>query len=307
LKHWRTFWLLIACALLPMVSVLHAQPREPEGGVSDAWREMYENRLSEEEQRGANPCPRPDRGFDMHPRRRGARIAICIGRVKSRVATEAWARGLDEYGGLLQPDASARKQAEMELWLRRLVGKFRIEGEYAVRDGSNPLRGTAECFAVGTGAGVSCAIDASWESPKERRKDKSLDQVLDAAAQKLVLHFGINPRDSRIRVTLLDYRAIRMEGFLVDDAVIFEVKSSPEVTLRSMFAAISGVPGILPLVTYTWSNTRVAVKPGGDVDVQLLVQPVDFVSSSGKEFDMKLRRMSRVNAGKSGQAERQVP
>lgn len=217
-----------------------------------------------------------------------------MGRVKSRFVTSAWEKGLDVYGAPLTPDARARKFTEMEVWLRSLVGKYRIEGEYAVRDGSSMLQGAAECFGIGAGAGVSCTINAKWPVVKETRKDKKLDKSVGYAMQTMVLLFGIDAATSRIRVTLMDFRAIRMAGFLVDDAVIFDVRSSPEFTLETMRSVLNpGESGTLPLVTYTWSGGRVALKSTGDFDVQLLAMPADFLMASSKEFDLKLRREPR--------------
>jgi hypothetical protein len=294
MKSVNMFRALLSCVVLPAWSAAHAQPRDVNVGVSESWQEMYRDsqlELTDEEKARANPCLRPDRMFQLHPRRRGARHAICVGRVKSRFVTDAWDKGLDVYGAQLESDAGAKKFTEMEIWLRSLAGKYRIEGEFAVRDGSSLLQGTAECFAVGAGAGVSCTINAKWPVVKETRKDKNLDKSMGYAMQTMVLLFGIDNATSRIRVTQMDFRAIRMAGFLVDDAVIFDVRSDPEFTGETMKSVLDPKGSYtLPLVTYTWSVSRVALKTTGDVDVQLMTTPADFLMSSAMEFDLKLRR-----------------
>jgi hypothetical protein len=299
-KGVNMFRVLWTCVALLTSSALHAQPRDANVGVSEDWAEMYrDSKLSDDEKRGANPCIRPDRmALEMHPRRRGARIAICVGRVKSRFVSAAWENGLDERGAPLKPDAGARKLAEMELWLRSLVGKYRIEGEYAVLDGGSQISGTAECFGIGGGAGVSCTISAKWPVAREQRKDKNLDESLGYAMQTMVLLFGIDKVAPRIRVTLMDFRAIRMDGFLVDDAVIFDVKSSPELPLLTILGG--GVIGARPIVAYTWYSTRVALKTTGDVAVQFIVMPADIRATRPKEFDLKLRREPAVRGATMG-------
>jgi hypothetical protein len=300
-KRVNMFRVLLSCVVLPACSAVHAQPRDANTGVSESWQEMYrDSQLSDEEKSGANPCRRPDRMPQMHPRRRGARISICVGRVKSRFVTDAWEKGQDAYGAPLKPDASAKKFTEMEIWLRSLPGRYRIEGEYAVRDGSSQLQGTAECFGIGAGAGVSCTINAKWPVVKEARKDKKLDESMQYALQTMVLLFGMDGATSRIRVTLMDFRAIRMAGLLVDDAVIFDTKSDPEFTPETMKSVLNPKKSYtLPLVTYSWSSGRVALKTTGDVDVQLLSAPADFLMSSAMEFDLKLRRERQRDASRS--------
>jgi hypothetical protein len=299
LKPVPAFCLLLA-SVLSASSALHAQPRAqdpPE--LPENWQNMYAHGLlSDEEKSGANPCPRPDRDPDPYmslwPRRRGVKVALCVGRIKSSAFASAWASGLDVHGVKLEPDAGARKLAEMELWLRRLTGKFRIVGEYTNDGGNSQILGTANCFAVGSGPGVSCAISAKWKAPKEACKDPQLDTVLNIAVQPLVLLFGIDPVASQLRVTLVDFRAVTMQGFLVDDAVILDMRSRGRLLFN-------------PLVTYHWLDSRVAMKPGGDVDLQLRVMGSDIRTTQCPlvprppviyvEFDLKLQRETLVDAG----------
>jgi hypothetical protein len=58
----------------------------------------------------------------------------------------------------------------MDVWLRRLVGRFQWEGILdtqplgAEEDGSDVLRvqGMGDCIAVGQGPGVQCVLDVRW-------------------------------------------------------------------------------------------------------------------------------------------------
>lgn len=59
---------------------------------------------------------------------------------------------------------------EMDVWLRRLVGKFRWEGvldvepRFGREDGTDVLavRGYSDCVAIGSGPGVHCVLDVRW-------------------------------------------------------------------------------------------------------------------------------------------------
>jgi len=59
---------------------------------------------------------------------------------------------------------------DMDIWLRRLVGRFRWEGMLdtspatSSEDGSDLLRvhGMGDCVAVGVGPGVQCVLDVKW-------------------------------------------------------------------------------------------------------------------------------------------------
>jgi hypothetical protein len=73
---------------------------------------------------------------------------------------------------LKDPAVRARKFAELEAWLRRIPGRFRIEGliekpefrfeaqAYTVVDGK--VTGVADCRAIGEGVGVHCILNATW-------------------------------------------------------------------------------------------------------------------------------------------------
>lgn len=79
------------------------------------------------------------------------------------------------------PELSASRLADMDAFLRRLPGRFRIEGEIerymgiGIRTGGPRIEGTAatlsdkfsgeaDCRQIGEGAGVNCIISASWRA-----------------------------------------------------------------------------------------------------------------------------------------------
>ncbi len=247
---------------------------------------LAQARPSDEEMRGATPCYR-DRYMERLDWDRGAWLAFCVQRARSSFASQAWKKGLDTDGETLEADAPARKLAEMDIWLRRITGKYRIEGKYWNSGGSSPVRGTADCFGIGSGPGVSCVISTEYKAPKEAAvgggngplKDPRLDQALYAAMRGLVLLFGIDPRASEIRATLVDFRATGTSGFLDEGVVMFQGRPNFEF------------PFMNPTITYTWATSFVAAKPDGDLAMKFLVRASDIMTTPKPIlFDLQLHR-----------------
>jgi hypothetical protein len=272
-------------------SVLYAQAHAPAPDPPDtSGMVLPQDRMTNEERDAANPCRRfRDLLKDRDTWRRLAWLAMCVQRVRSETVSRAWDRGLDEHGMKLEADALPRKIIEMEIWLRRLPGKYRIEGRYWNSGGSSPLHGTAECFGVGSGPGASCVIATEWKAPKETYKDPYLDENLHDAMRGLVFLFGADPGSQRIRGTLMDFRAIGMSGFVDEGTVMFEG--------RPNFENLN--PGSSPLVTYSWPTSFVTTKPGGDLTMKLLVRAAPGVARGSILFDMQLHRERPADAGRS--------
>lgn len=109
-------------------------------------------------------------------------------------AAHAQARGpgrgparAEKAGGALPEAARARKQQELEDWLGRLVGNFRIEGRLELNGGlycgrscvaktanafvedgwvfhTRSPTGHANCTSVGSGSGIHCIINVPWQT-----------------------------------------------------------------------------------------------------------------------------------------------
>jgi hypothetical protein len=245
---------------------------------------------------------------------------ICIEKLKSDAVALAWMQGQDEYGTQLGEGARARKLAEMEVWLRHLVGKFRIEGRRFRTPGDVRVRGTADCFGIGDGPGVSCVISAKW---------KDYGVASPFAVRPQVLLFGLDPGAMEIRVTHVDFVAIEMRGFLLDGVVNLEPESHPEILIphpdvrRAVEDALrcgadnvraansgrgsfrrcgSGSPPVLvapeslsPVPPKPLS--RIALQPNGDVDMKFYVYASGALHTGLNqpvEFDLQLRRESET-------------
>lgn len=223
---------------------------------------------------------------------------ICLARIRSTEFAKAWKSGVDEQGVQLDAAMRARKQTEMEVWLRRLRGSYRVEGTYSNSGGSQPVRGTANCLGVGDGSAAPCVITATWKAPKETIKDVELDRALYRALQGLVIMLGIDADASRIRVALMDYRAVRMSGYLIDGVAVFDGETTMYVFLPNPREPTPRNP----LVPYFWNNLLVAANPDGEVVIKMKVAFADgekFLSAPAMrsqqrnmaiEFDLHLHR-----------------
>jgi hypothetical protein len=293
MKSAHLLGVLLAYVSLATSDVLQAQPHPPPEPPDTRWLVLPEDRLSDEELRGANPCRRvrmPEKLITTIEYQRLGWLPLCVQKTRSQAFSAAWEKGLDQHGVQLDAGAPARKIAEMQVWLRRLSGKYRNEGKYWNSGGSSPIHGTADCFGIGSGAGVSCVISTKWKAPKEsgdprtrRVKDWRLDEALYSAMRGLVLLFGVDPGASRVRVTLADFRGVGMSGFLDDGVVMFAGRPNIDNSIGNLVGNA--------LVTYTWENSLVATKPGGDLDMKFLVRAVDIVSTPHPIlFDLHLHR-----------------
>ena len=56
----------------------------------------------------------------------------------------------------------ALRLQELDAWLRRLPGRYRIKGEVRFGQESGSVDGVADCSGVGDGPGVNCIINAKW-------------------------------------------------------------------------------------------------------------------------------------------------
>lgn len=105
----RAWTLLLTCTAMLASSELFAQASLPAPRMQIAQKQQDET-----------PCPRDDGGTAWH--------TICAWQVRATAVSLAWDKGLDLNGVKLDGAARARKITEMEAWLDRLVGQYRVEG-----------------------------------------------------------------------------------------------------------------------------------------------------------------------------------
>lgn len=290
---------VIGCAILFTDGAANAQVRGRSPDTSGAAANTgAQDGLGREELQGSAPCPRW-KIDDNQPLKwwNSAWTTICIEKVRSDAVAMAWSKGKSEHGATLDENARARKLAELESWLRRLTGKFHIEGKRWNSTGGSDVRGTAECFAVGDGPGASCVISAGWKPRKEPAKRDQRGEELQHAVRPQSLVFGLAPDKMEIRVTHVDTFAVRMRGFLLDDAVILNGHSSPEILAPPSSPSGRGTPGIPPdRVSPDFLHrsipeplSRIAINSAGDIDMAFYVYPPDMVTFHNQPIDFRLR------------------
>lgn len=115
--------------------------------------------------------------------------------------------------------ARTQKATQMDAWLRRLVGRFRYEGFYAVVVPSPqppppiPVKGMADCVGIGGGPGVQCVVNAVWDDERwgGRRLGKWGGGWVTSDSPTLLL-YGVDPGQSNIRYLQVDHRGIAQGG-----------------------------------------------------------------------------------------------
>jgi hypothetical protein len=274
----RAWGVVLACAAVATSGTLHAQTRTPTSKEPQGKPRIERNNET-------SPC-----FYGLFGRTPGK--PSCYLDERSLAIALAWEKGLDERGVALDAAARAKKFAEMEAWLRRLAGTFRIDGTYRNHGGTTQVLGSAKCSSVGDGAGVSCAITAKWQSPKENFKEPEFDKALYNAMQPLIVHLGINPDTFKIRATLMESRALKMYGFLIGDEVAFGGESLHEYDPSK------------PLVPNIWAGSLISIRPDDVIGMRFAVVPTSIpyqlrgsgmlngqiILNRGIEFNLQLHR-----------------
>jgi hypothetical protein len=240
----RAWCALLTCAALCTSSAAYAQARA--GASAQSMAAVNSGVSGEpdfEEIAGSNPCHpisipalRREREINSEVEQyQAAWTRICIESVRSDAVALAWSRGRDEHGEPLDGDVRARQLAETKSWLRRLNGKYRIEGmRWNSTDRKNMLvRGTAECFGIGNGPGVSCVISAGWKSNRETSEQEDQSRDMHSAIRPQVLLFGLDPDTTEILVTHVDAVAVELRGIVLGGAVILNERRPPLVSRRA--------------------------------------------------------------------------
>jgi hypothetical protein len=119
---------------------------------------------------------------------------------------------------------------EMEVWLRRLVGRFRVDGmiqafhqpdpeKFAlVLVGQESIQGMGDCVSVGTGPGVQCVMNMAWEDifqivlpPEAPAGFFNVPGGVSFLNPAMAL-FGIDPGEAGIHYLLVDNKGLPEGG-----------------------------------------------------------------------------------------------
>jgi len=288
----RVLCAMWVCVALSASNAVHAQSRaqtpDPPGAATN-YIDLYAP--------GEYVCPAPSGtsgGRDLNWWFE-AWNTICTERVRSDAVALAWTQGLDEHGAQLDAAARASKLTELAVWLRRLVGKFHIEGKRWRTGERSEVHGTADCFGIGNGPGVACVIAAEWV-PLLAGKSKNPDTIQNYAIRPQILLFGLDPGAMEIRVTHVDAVAVSLHGFLLDGAVILKGMPSLVDFLPNPRIKTRAQPAVLN------PFSRVAIQPDGAVDLKFHANPPGRISVFYQpiEFDLQLHREPQVEKERPG-------
>jgi hypothetical protein len=244
MNYARAWILLLGCTAMLASGALRAQASLPAPRMQIA-RNMQD----------ATPCPRDDGGTAWH--------TICAWQVRSTAVSLAWENGLDLNGVKLDAAARARKVKEMEAWLKRLVGQYRVEGTYLNTGGIGKVTGTATCRHVAGGPGVQCEITAAVKHPSESAKNPQFDAAITDGMRPLIILLGIDSETQQIKAGLMDSRAMETNGRLIDDAVLLTVQGGRPF-------AVTFTPDSR-LVWYAWYQSLISLQPGGGLDMKFTI------------------------------------
>lgn len=194
------------------------------------------------------------------------------------------------------PTAPTTDLAELQSFLRRLPGRFRIEGQiegdvaYNVQAQINVLQsakitGVADCRGIGDGVGIDCMINATWPAMDGAvsgiRDAESRSQVLNVF-RPAVLVLGIDPDPNWLRVRTLLVTADGFShgglGYLAGDTIRAHRSGSecfrPQPPLHSpCFMGIDVAAGpdssvvALRLITNSTISITLTLHPDADASV----------------------------------------
>lgn len=126
---------------------------------------------------------------------------------------------------LQDPAERARRFTELDAILRRLAGRFRVEGNIQQgRVGTGPrgnIRGVADCSRVGDSASLNCIINATWPiiepippGPPRIEPPPPSEQLGMMRPAVLVIGLQIDPPGLRAMMVTADTVAYNWVGYL---------------------------------------------------------------------------------------------
>jgi hypothetical protein len=116
-----------------------------------------------------------------------------------------------------QPHVEAEAGAEplpntdMDVWLRRLVGSYKLDGSagsFGCPSACSGVKGKVDCIAIGTGPGVQCILNATWQEYWTMTGQPQLLDYLDPSMMLL----GLDPGRSAINMLLVNDKGLPEGG-----------------------------------------------------------------------------------------------
>lgn len=203
------------------------------------------------------------------------------------------------------PEMRATKLADLNAWLKRLQGQFRVTGEIwntiymqcsptggeaGIRKCYGPpvappqsFKGVADCVSIGSGPGTHCLFNAGWNVPAPPYLQIIWDPWLDPG----IMLFGLDPDALGIRYLQVNYWSIAEEsvlGKLEGDRVLFKFRSFPYS--RSEYTALTNRRPFCPGCRRT---TQITASPDGNtIRMSVTADNGDLLAVY---YDFKLERL----------------
>ena len=187
---------------------------------------------------------------------------------------------------VLDEATRASRIAEMEAWLGRLVGQFRVDATrtrrdpFAQRDVVEERTGTAKRSAIGDGPGVRCTIRLIEPPPVEPPLVKLSPHLSSVTWPNLVqaqpiLHLGINPDTLEIHAVVVHVGWVAARsGLLAGDSVDFSVDNWKDCQ-RILFETC-------------WVVSEITAEPEGEVSMTIFVDGNGARTASGHTSEIGL-------------------
>lgn len=199
---------------------------------------------------------------------------------------------------------------EVEVWLRRLVGRFRVDGMIEAFDqpdqdkallqlvGQESIKGMGDCVAVGSGPGVQCVLNIAWQDifqivmpdDPEGRPTGVFNMPGGASfLNPAMALFGIDPGKAGIHYLLVDNKGLP-EGGLGSN-------SGNRATLRtSCVNAPVLFNAMIPTMNYRSCERIMRIDARPESSVVHLSMDIEINEEVRTRIEMTLRRDSGIGA-----------
>lgn len=122
-------------------------------------------------------------------------------------------RDIAEPAAPLTPEMREARRVQMavdmDVWLRRLEGRFRIEGVFiidAVPLEPRRAKGMEDCITIGPGAGMQCVINVVWD--EDYGADGQSGQTGVSSMAPALIEYGFDPVASKVRSLQVDNQSL---------------------------------------------------------------------------------------------------
>jgi hypothetical protein len=184
----------------------------------------------------------------------------------------------------------------MEIWLVRLVGRYRVEGVIrAGGAGTESVKGMADCVAIGAGPGVQCVLNVAWLDlfqivypPGDPAGVFNVPGGVSFLNPAMAL-FGIDPGAAGINYLLVDNAGLA-EGGLGSSTGNRATFRTSCVNAPTLFNAMIPPEGAF----YRSCDRIIRIDAKPDAGVVHLLMDIEINEDIHTTIELTLRRLPRV-------------